>query len=183
MIKEMSMTTHWIWQKAPLENDYFIQASSKIDRATNQIILATPDNIEKGLLSDVLHSDWEQEWIVSNRVAALFYERQVREVTVRDIVLPKESGLNANDWKHITVVGQVLGIDYQKSHYHVDPDDNSIDNIDKLVLNLDNITRSKMEIFRLYGYRGYPDWTIISDGLKQQLEAMKITGVEFIAID
>ncbi len=171
------MPNYWIWQKAPLENEFTIQTEPCYDRDNHKVVL-TPEVFSGSELSDQLHNEWDEELLLSRRMAHHFMERQARDVTVRDVDLILPTSTDSESWQHITVVGRVQGIDYQRSQFTLD-DSSRIATIEHLALNTANIARCGMHIFRLYGFE---EWILVSDQLKQQLQAAGIRGVVFQAI-
>ena len=169
--------TYWIWQQAPIENEWRIQASPRYDREQHKVILE-PETLTGSELSDQLHNEWDEELVLSRRIAHYFTELQARDVTVRDVDVILPAGTtDSESWQHISIVGRVLGIDYQQSEFTVDHNGSGgIESIEHLVLDTANIERSGMHIFRLYGFE---EWILVSDTLKQQLEAVNIRGVGF----
>ena len=168
--------TYWIWQQAPIENELHIQASPRYDREQHKVIVE-PETLTGSELSDQLDNEWDEELVLSRRIAHYFMELQARDVTVRDVDVILPAGTDSESWQHISIVGRVLGIDYQQSEFTVnDSGSGGIESIEHLVLDTANIERSGMQIFRLYGFE---EWILVSNQLKQQLEAVNIRGVGF----
>ncbi len=168
------MPNYWIWHKAPLDNEFTIQVEPCYDRDNHKVLLE-PEEVSGSEWSDQLNNEWDEELTLSRRIAHHVMALQARDVTVRDVDLVLPDHTDSESWQHITIVGRVQGIDYQQSQFTVD-DSSNIESIEYLVLNTANIERCGMHIFRLYGFE---KWILVSDQLKQQLEAVDIQGVVF----
>ncbi|MGO3738650.1 MAG: imm11 family protein [Marinomonas foliarum] len=175
----------WRWEKMPVVNELTVKTITVFDRDRDIVILKPNNEIDAGpylegeIQTDQLNVMFDDELVLHSRFTECFEDKQARDVTVR----PVEFHLNdeqqdTESWIHISIVGRVLAIDYQQSAYTVD-DDNSIKSIEHLVLDHANIERSGMHIFRIYGFE---DWLLVSDTLKQQLQAMNISGMRFLPV-
>ncbi len=106
------MPNYWIWQKAPLNNEFTIQVEPRYDRDNHKVLLE-PEAFQGSEWSDQLNNEWDEELVLSCRIAHYFMDRQARDVTVRDVDLFLPSGVDNETWQHVTIVGRVQGIDYQ----------------------------------------------------------------------
>ena len=176
---------YWRWEKMATVDELTIQGVSFFDRERDVVVIK-PDEYSKVYLqgerqTDQLNATRDNELVLKKRFAPCFENLQDRDVTLRGVELQLENGKEDHDtWLHVSVVGRVLGVDYKLSEYTIDEDDSSIKSIEKLVLNREHIERAGMHLFRLYERQ---DWILVSDTLKQKLQALNINGMRFLPID
>lgn len=182
----------WRWEKTVLEDELTITATSFFDRERD-IVVIKPDERESDEYydaddyiyasgtrqTDQLNAEWDNELILSKRLEHCFTGLQDRDVTVRPVEMHLNDGtIDCESWVHISIVGRVQAMDYKQSIYT--RDGNRIDSIESLILNDTNIARSGMHIFRLYDFQ---EWILVSDELKNALEALNTTGMTFLPIN
>lgn len=180
----------WRWEKVAVDDELTITATTFFDRERD-IVVIKPDVrdddddedddyvfVEGKIKTDQLNAEWDNELILSKRLAQCFEPLQARDVTLRPVELHLNDKIDSESWVHVSIVGRVQAMDYKESIYETD--NNRITSIESLILNNDNIARSGMHIFRLYDYQ---DWVLVSDELKNTLEALNITGMRFIPIN
>ena len=180
----MSTTTpFWRWEKMPVVNELTVKTSTVFDRDRDIVILKPNEEMEPYLegeiQTDQLNLVFDDELVLHARFIDCFADKQARDVTLRPVEFHLNDGQpDTKSWIHLSIVGRVLAIDYQLSAYTLD-EDNSIKSIEHLVLDHANIERSGMHLFRIYGFE---DWILVSDTLKQELQAMNLSGVRFLPI-
>ena len=180
---------YWRWEKMAVVDEFTIQGITCFDRERDLVVIKPDDYVDYDEFSymagtkftDQLNHEWDEQLTLNKRFASCFEDLQDRGVTLRPVELQLEKGKEDNDtWLHVSVVGRVLGIDYQQSEYTMEEYGKGIESIEKLVLNREHIERSGMHIFRLYHCQ---EWIIVSDTLKQKLQALNINGMRFLPID
>lgn len=178
---------YWRWEKVVVVDELTTEGVRFFDRERDVVVIKPDEYTEIHLQGDIetdqLNATRDDQLVLHKRFAPCFDDLQDRDVTLRavELYLDEEGCTQDHDsWLHLSVVGRVLGIDYQQSEFTVDKDDSSIKSIEKLVLNREHIERSGMHIFRLYHCQ---EWIIVSDTLKQKLQALNITGVHFLPIE
>lgn len=178
---------YWRWEKVIMVDELTIKGISFFDYDRNKIIIKpdeyTDQYVQGYIQTDQLHATRDKDLVIHQRFAPCFEDLQNRDVTLRSVELYLDEEGDAQDhdtWLHVSVVGRALGMDYEKSKFTIDEDDSSIKSIEKLVLNREHIERSGMHIFRLYEFQ---KWILVSDTLKQKLQALNINGMRFLPIE
>jgi len=136
--------------------------------------------VEGSLKEDFPFFAGEPEEIMSRRLAAEILKLDPEGIIVSPMTLKLPDGTLNDNWCAITVSAHVDCIDFDASLLRLDEEDGTVGFIRKMVLDTKKADRAGYEIFRLQDF--FPQ-VVVSDRLKQAMEAIKPIGIRFESTD